>query len=349
MRLFILLLIVQANLTLFQNASACGLSSRIVEVEQARTTVYPITSVSLDQVSEKPHSGRKQAVVVGAGIAGLTGALVLVQEGYDVVVLEKRSPDFNRFNMVNLKLESESILGELGLLDAFKREVATRLESHTYFNLEEGEYVQFNREDLTLLHLEEPLQVDVTHLSSFFKKDGLYTITIAEFQQFLAEQAQRTKRVSIVTEVEVALPDLQENHQSVIALQNDLKKVFTPDLVVLADGAGNSRSGQELFQEIYEEERQVQHPCEGEKWIFGNVAYSGTKAFVTVLIDKSVEGFTQMVNVIFDPRHGQANIAVSVRPGKSRDGQPGGRRRTKSYHQNCLKMRSEKKSQPSRK
>ncbi len=74
-----------------------------------------------------------RVVIVGAGIAGLTSALLLNQKNYDVTILEKRTLNFTRFNKITMKVECESVLKKLGLYEEFLSDVGSRIESHRYW------------------------------------------------------------------------------------------------------------------------------------------------------------------------------------------------------------------------
>src|SRR4051812_15014367 len=87
--------------------SSLSSASHVFYSDKIKKT-YPIESNQLKDYAVKSGKSENQAVVVGAGIAGLMSALELAEEGYDVVVLEKRSGNFSRLNMVNLKVESEA-------------------------------------------------------------------------------------------------------------------------------------------------------------------------------------------------------------------------------------------------
>lgn len=266
------------------------------------------------KLNRRQDNNTQLAVVVGAGPAGLMGALVLKQEGFDVIVLEKRSGDFNRLNRVNLKAESESELARLGLLEEFRTKIGTPLKRHDYYRLFEFQEEAFHEELVESLigRFEKPLTFEPEDADQRFNEDGLYTITIAEFEQFLANAAIE-RGVSIVTDLlEVQVTDQTASQSKGITARhkNGKQKELLPDLIVLADGAnGNTRKGG--YRNF--SHPGAPHPCHGEKWVFGNVSYLGQlEAFVTVMLDYSNEKFIKMANVIFEPRHQELNIAVSV-------------------------------------
>lgn len=270
----------------------------------------PIVVTPLDQVSDIRAANSKQAVVVGAGIAGLTAALVLAHEGFSVVILEKRTADFDRFNIVNLKAECGTILHKLGLFDDFVNHLATRLKVQRYFRFEGDRYVEFKRETLSGFPVSEKFSFEAEDIADLFRAGGIYAVSIAEFQQFLAAAALRTGAVSIVTEVKITLRGNED--KGVLATQGTTKREFSPHLIVLADGTGKNRVKSEQGEELVEETVDLKHPSDGELWVFGNVSYTGKNAFVTILIDPSSKTETQIANVIFDPRRKSANVAVSV-------------------------------------
>jgi flavin-dependent dehydrogenase len=251
---------------------------------------------------------------VGAGPAGLIGALVLEQEGFEVIVLEKRSGDFNRLNKVNLKGESESVLNQLNLLRQFQAEVGTQFQRHDYFRLFNNQEEKFHTEVVESLAgtFENEISFETTDSKDRFKADGLYTVTIAEFEQFLAKAA-ISRGVSIVTDIELAQLIERSDTQSkgIFARQkNQQERTFFPHLILLADGS-NGETGS-LRYRVFSESNSP-HPCHGEKWIFGNVDYLGSnEAFVSVLLDYSNEHFTRAANVIFEPKHKEVNVAVLI-------------------------------------
>lgn len=287
-------------------------------------TSYTLEGTShLSELSDftEPKKGR-QALVVGAGPAGLIAALELKLLGFETLVLEKRSSAFNRLNMVNLKAEVESEFSYLQLLDDFRTQVATRLSEHRYYKLLNEHFEHFDTQVVHSLEgqYEAPISFHTPHTpdeSPHFKQDGLYTVTIAELQQFLGRAALQ-RGVLIVTDLEtVKLLDRPDSvSKDIMALDaSGQTRVFHPDLIILTDGS-QGKTGDMSYEDI---PHTIQpHPCHHEKWIFGHVKYPkrdtsrAHHAFVSVLLDYSRKDFTKIANVIFEPRHQEVNIAVSV-------------------------------------
>ncbi len=229
--------------------------------------------------------------------------MTLRQLGFEVAVLEKRSLDFNRFNMVNLKVESEVVLKDLEIFEDFEKEVASRLQDHRILLLEEGSVTEIDSEDVSKVTSMRQIPFTSESLKNpdlkLFGPSGVYTVIIGEYQQFLAKKA-RQRGVKVIGNTEVAIEG--GDRRVLRANQNGVERLLHPDLVVLSDGARGG-VGDSNARDIPE------HHCHNERWIFGNVAYSGERAFVTTLIEFSQEGRPYVSNVIFNPKARQANVA----------------------------------------
>jgi 2-polyprenyl-6-methoxyphenol hydroxylase-like FAD-dependent oxidoreductase len=275
------------------------------------------------------------AIVVGAGVAGLMSALQLEKEGYRVAVIEKRSLQFSRQNVVNITMDIDSELHKLGLLDKFVKEVAQPLEFQRLSVTQEGHKILAGERFLTLdvnevgkLAHDLDLAFEVENLrppadnsavKNVLGKAGVYSIPIAQFQAFLAHCAE-AKKIPIMPFVEAEFPHLpardSHNDQPIeVSLQNEGNQLaIKADLVVLADGA----SGQTL-REYFPMIEQANHPCAGEGWVFGNFAYYGNKGFVSSILEyekadhgKPKNQIKKMINAIFNGKYQILNIAVHV-------------------------------------
>ncbi len=250
---------------------------------------------------------RELALISGAGIAGLATAFELLARGFKVIIAEKRTT-FNRFNIINLDVESQRFLKKFGLLDEFEKVVAGRIKAHQIVLAEEKGMRQMDYSDVSELQ-PSSLPLEPESFQDLFKEDGIYSVRISDLQAFLAEKALDAGahlfgnvELDILTrtpaggaaEVQMAGKD---SLSAPVALQ--------PKLLFVAEGT-HSTTARQMGMEALE----VKNECTGENWIFGNMRYSGKETFVVSLIDASGESL-ELANIIFNAKIGEINIAIT--------------------------------------
>jgi 2-polyprenyl-6-methoxyphenol hydroxylase-like FAD-dependent oxidoreductase len=252
------------------------------------------------------------AIISGAGIAGLAASFKLRARGFNVVIAEKRKC-FSRFNVINLNIETQLFLKEINLLEKFERFVASRIKEHRYVLVEKGKSTKrLALSDVSGLQLGESISFEPQNFNKLFDQDGIYSVPIGMLQTFLAKNALQAG-VSIFSDVTVRiLSRTQAGGISKVQITAD--RALQPDLFFIAEGA-HSTTACELGMRT----RKVTNVCTGEKWIFGNMDYSGEETFVVSLIDAS-EKTLRIANVIFNAKSKVINIAVTSDKDVSQDG-----------------------------
>lgn len=250
---------------------------------------------------------RELALISGAGIAGLAAAFELLAKGFKVLIAEKRS-SFDRFNIINLDVETQRFLKKFGLLDEFEKTVAGRIKEHKIVLTEEKGMQHLGSSDVSQLQ-PSALPFEPEFFNDFFNKDGIYSVRIKDLQTFLAQKlldagAHLLGKVELevlartptggVSEIQLAGKDSLFN-----------PSVLQPKLLFMAEGA-HSTTAKQLGMETIE----VKNECSGENWIFGNFKYCGKESFVVSLIDTS-EGSLEIANIIFNAKIGEVNVAVT--------------------------------------
>ena len=271
--------------------------------KQLRAIEYCISSAALKR-SLYFGDPRKVALISGAGIAGLAASFELLARGFKVIIAEKRK-DFNRFNVINLDVETQRFLKKFNLLNEFEETVAARIESHSIY--------VFSNED----GLEKRLYSDVTKIqtsdlpfepqffSRLFTKDAIYSVRIRDLQTFLANKVlDAGAHILGNVDVEVLTSMPEEDVSNVQITGHDRMRVH-PDLFFVAEGA-HSQTAKQLKMAM----NKVKNDCTGENWIFGNVKYLGDKTFVFGVIDTSGEKL-EIANIIFNAKLKEINIAVT--------------------------------------
>jgi len=226
-------------------------------------------------------------LISGAGIAGLAASFELIAKDFNVVITEKRNA-FDRFNLINLDIESQRFLKRFGLLSAFEEKVAGRILVHKYLHIEGKNIEELKPSDVSKLQSSRtPFEPEF--YKTLFKEDAVYSVKIKNLQTFLAEKAlDAGVRIFGNTETEDISPTLP-----------------APDLLLIAEGTHSTAANQLGMQT-----KEVKNACTGENWIFGSVPYSGTNTFVVCVIDTS-EGSLEIANVIFNANVQEINIAVT--------------------------------------
>jgi 2-polyprenyl-6-methoxyphenol hydroxylase-like FAD-dependent oxidoreductase len=269
---------------------------------------YPIPFESISEIH--PTDGRKEAVVVGGGPAGLMSALVLEREGFHVVVFEKRPPKYTRLNILSLKIDSEAMLQELGLLEEFRQKVGTPVTARRLLEMrgtpENPTFQVIADEPISHGGPVPKSDFSVENIPERFKTGAQYFVVTAKFESFLANKA-RDRGIDIINDATVQV-EKRGGSYSASARQGDRSiHIENPDMVVLADG-GKGGTSSELKPVVEHKD----HPSEGERWVFGDVQYSGATGFNTGLIDNTDPSQPRLINVNFDARHKRAGVTVSV-------------------------------------
>ncbi len=246
------------------------------------------------------------ALVSGAGIAGLAVSIVLRTSGFNTLVVENRRGPHTRDNVINYDGSIQLFLKKYGLLEEFESTVAARITTHNYLLFEKGGGARsLGVSDVSNLKSDDFIRFTAKNYTQMCKHDGIYSASIKDVQTFLAKKASEVG-VNILegTMVDTFSYDKEERVFEV-RLTTDLvynDQTLRPDLFFIAEGAHSKALGSK--------QKVVEHPCNGEDWIFGNTSYSGKKAFVISVIDAS-ENDLQIANLIFNPKSGVVNIAVT--------------------------------------
>ena len=256
-------------------------------------------------------TGRKTALISGAGIAGLAAAFELNAKGFDVVIAENRD-EFSRFNILTLKMEVQAFLKKFSLLEEFEKSVAARIEDHQKIIFRK-ESIQSNPpSNVSKLQFEGPLDKDSIKFKNFFKEHGIYCVQIKDLQAFLAQKAAQLgvqilsgcdiKFFTTIEKERVSKVEIRQKNESSSPL------IFEPDLFFIAEGT-HPISAQQL-EMVNDSEDIVNNACTGENWVFGNLSYHGDKTFVVSMI-MTAQKTLQIANVIFNAKSQVVNVAVT--------------------------------------
>lgn len=248
-----------------------------------------------------PKNLQKLAVISGAGIAGLAASLVLIKNGYEVVIAEKRDA-FTRFNIINLDIDAQRFLKKYNLLEEFERDVAAKIKFHKYVLSTPEGMQDLGTTDVSTLK-ESNIPFSPEFFNMLFTEDGVYSVKILAIQNFLAKKA-LDAGVHIFGNVEINAR-LDSNKLQIKRFYDEIE--LNPNLLFIAEGAHSttaSQLGMESYQEINE--------CTGESWIFGNILYNGDETFVVSVIDTSNENL-DIANIIFNAKLGKINVAITAK------------------------------------
>lgn len=237
------------------------------------------------------------AVISGAGLAGLAASFELRARGFKVIFFEKRPKQeaFSRFNVINLKIETQIFLKKFNLLEKFENEVASKIKEHRYALIKKDNSLKYlPASDVSQLRLDESIK----DINKFFDQDGVYSVPIGSLQRFLAEKALEAGVNIFGEEGRIVSHSLKKG---VSKVQVTVHQVVRPDLFFIAEGA-HSKSREQLDIKT----REIKTRCTGENWIFGNLPYSGEETFVVSLI-----GASKIANVIFNAKSGVVNIGLT--------------------------------------
>lgn len=247
---------------------------------------------------------RKIALISGAGIAGLAASFELLARGFNVVIAEKRK-DFNRFNVINLDVETQRFLEKFGLLNEFEEFVAARIESHTVYAFsKDNGFEKLQHSDVSKMQPSK-LPFEPEFFNQLFNEDGAYSVRIKDLQTFLAKKVlDAGAHIFGNVEVEV-LTSMLGGDVSEVQITGHDRTVVQPHLFFVAEGAHSTTAKQRKMAT-----KEVKNDCTGENWIFGNVEYFGEKTFVVAMIDTSGEKL-EIANIIFNAKIKEINVAVT--------------------------------------
>lgn len=260
-------------------------------------------------------NSKKLVLINGAGIAGLAASFELLARGFNVIIAEKRK-SFDRFNVINLDVESQRFLKKFGLLNEFEKSVAGRIRMHKYLLFEEKGIQNLGSSDVSKLLPSEVL-FEPEYFNKLFNEDGIYSVRIKDLQTFLSKKA-LDAGVHIFGNIETEV--LTCSHaggvskvklRGIDSFSNSLE--MQPHLLFLAEGA-HSTTAKQLGMKNTE----VKNECTGENWIFGSVNYVGKETFVVSVIDTS-GGSLEIANIIFNAQISEINIAVTSKRNLSQE------------------------------
>ena len=246
--------------------------------------------------------------IVGAGIAGLASALLIKKSDpeADIVIIEKRRHFTTRKNIINLGIEVEKVLEELGILKQFQDSCGVRLKSHFLLPLDSSR----KKLDLIEDHVEnlqyESLNLDELEASHF--RSGVYSVSIGQLQEFLLEEV-RDKGIPILEGT----------------LESETSQLFSDGFPLPESGLNIITSG--FGSQINHFNFLDDHPCQNEKWIFANLdldmndgeteSNNPIRSFVisTFDIKSNKSDFQQLSNNIFRicGEHSKLNVALTIK------------------------------------
>lgn len=253
------------------------------------------------------RAAKEIALISGAGIAGLAASFELLAKGYNVIIAEKRKA-FERFNVINLDVETQRFLKKFGLLKEFEKDVAGRISTHTLLLNDEKGTQNLGSTDVSKLRPSN-VPFEPKFFNDLFKEDGIYSVRIKDLQTYLAKKALEAG-VHIFGNVEIKVLD-RTRAGGVSKVQITGKdslsdtKTLQPNLFCIAEGAHSTTA-----EQLKMVKNDVKNECTGENWIFGDVKYDGKETFVVSLIDTS-EGSLEIANIIFNAQIHEINIAVT--------------------------------------
>lgn len=284
-----------------------------IDVNKLNELIYLINSSIKSAVLNYgllPKSMQKLAVISGAGIAGLSASLELINRGYKVIIAEKRS-DFTRFNIINLDIDVQRFLNKFGLLAEFERDVAGKIKFHKYVLSTENGIEHLGTSDVSQLRFSN-IPFSPEFFDKLFTNDGVYSVKIKDLQNFLAKKA-LDAGIHIFGNVETNVLEANDesNKIKITGLYDEME--LKPDLFLIAEGAHSTTASH-----LGMENKQVVNECTGEEWIFGNFKYSGSETFVVSVIDTSGDEL-EIANIIFNSKVHEINVAITSRGNLSQD------------------------------
>lgn len=253
------------------------------------------------------RAAREIALISGAGIAGLAVSFELLAKGFNVIIAEKRKA-FERFNVINLDVETQRFLKKFGLLKEFEKDVAGRIRTHTLLLTDEKGTQNLESTDVSKLSPSE-VPFEPEFFNDLFIQGGIYSVRIKNLQNFLAKKALEAG-VHIFGNAEIkVLGRTRAGGVSKVQItgHDSLSETHTlqPHLFFVAEGAHSTTA-----EQLGMVKNEIKNECTGENWIFGNVKYDGKETFVVSLIDTS-EGSLEIANIIFNAQIHEINIAVT--------------------------------------
>lgn len=249
---------------------------------------------------------RPLAVISGAGIAGLSAGITLLQRGFKVAMFESR--DFSRENVINLNREVIPFLKKSHMLQQFESSVAARITDHNIVVIGKNGTRYLPVSDVSQLQEDPSLSFEPENFNNLLNEDGIYSVQIGALQTFLADHLLKNGgRIFRCTKEGMTM---RTTGSKVSRVQTTVYDSVKPDLFFIAEGK-HSKTSRKLGMTP----RKINDLCSHESWVFGNIPYTGSKSFVFSLIDVS-EGILRIANVIFNAKSKVVNVAVTYDPSK---------------------------------
>ncbi len=298
------------NINFIQTMIDCvGLASSLKqhEIEMLRKEFeFYITNAAINDCLNF-KSSRTLALILGAGIAGLAASFELLAAGFNVIIAEKRTT-FDRFNVINLDVESQRFLKKFGLLDEFEESVAGRIMTHNYVLFDEKGMQDLGSSDVNKIQ-PSTVPFEPEFFNMLFHEDGIYSVRIKDLQNFLAKKALEYG-VHIVGNIESEILNFSKTGDVSTVILRGKDSSFDsvelkPGLIFIAEGTHSTTAKQLDLKTI-----EVKNECTGENWIFGNMRYAGKETFVISVLDASQDSL-EIANIIFNAYIHEINIAVT--------------------------------------
>lgn len=265
---------------------------------------------------QSTKSAKKIAIISGAGIAGLTTAIVLAQNDYSVAIVEKRS-DFTRKNIINLDKNVEHFLKKYQLFDEFLK-IAAPIEKHIIYqchtDLQHDKPHEVSVESTDDIKLDEPFQeinlkgFATNKIKELFSQNGLYSVEIKDLQNMLAAKALalgvhilgNTEIISVSKNDFGMVEEVTLKHQSYFGDEYKVK----PELLFISEGTHSTTAEKVDLGPMKPKQNEI-----NEKWIFGNLPYHGTDSFVVSAVDNT-DNKQLIANTIMNAKKHRINVAV---------------------------------------
>lgn len=219
------------------------------------------------------ESEKFDAIIVGAGIAGLVASYILAKEGLDVLVIERGNYPGSK-NMTGGRLYSHSLEK---IMPNFEKEAPVQRK--------------VIHEKISMMTEESAVTIDYSSPSLGIQGKDSYTVIRAEFDQWLAEKAEEVGAQIIPG---ILVEDLIVNDGKVCGVKAGEDELES-EVVIIADGV-NSLLAQklgfreelnpsevavgakeviELSQKIIEDRFQLGNEEEGTAWLFAGSPSAG--------------------------------------------------------------------------
>lgn len=199
------------------------------------------------------------------------------------------------------------------LLEKFEKFVAGRIQQHKYLGIDKTQSTTAIKvSDVSQLELEPSFSFRSDDFDEYLRHDGIYSVSIADLQAFLAENALKMG-VHIFGNVKPRIISRLDKGR-VSKIEVAPVGILRPNLFFIAEGVHS-----ETAALLGMRERELESACSGEKWVFGSMHYSGQETFVISVVDASKETL-RLANVIFNSVSRKMNVAVTVQEEMGEDG-----------------------------